>query len=221
MATLKQQVQQVHSDLAKVEIQKIPSSKVVFPKPARSYVGSDQVFDGDVGFEQPYEKTHTTFRSNWRTPEPAIQQTQINTSKLPNASITKGAVQSPATTSATLASAPDMTVRVSVPAHAGDIVPSGGQVQISWHVSASLSTTAAVASFALFRDGVQIGPTAYGSCPVANGKFSVGQNFIDNPGGGNHNYSVYWSTSTGTLTADALNRYMHAMPLTLAAVPST
>jgi hypothetical protein len=213
MATLKQQIEDARKQITGIEEQTIPGTKIEFPMPARAYVASGSNFDSGAGFESDVVHGNTTFRSMWRTQDAAIQQNKVITTRLPDAQIAKGLAQSPSVTSTKLTAVPDVTVAAVVPGHSGNISQGGGQVQISWHISAGLSSAAAQASFALFRDGVQIGPTVYAGTPNNNGKFSVAQNFIDTPGSGLHSYAVYWATSAGTLTADSANRYIHALAL--------
>jgi len=104
-----------------------------------------------------------------------------------------------------LVAVPDMTVGVKATA--------GSQVQLSWSFSGALSIATASAAFALFRDGVQLGPTVYGNSPSNGAKFSTQQTFIDSPSGGFHVYSIYWSTNAGTLTADGKGRFIHGLVL--------
>jgi hypothetical protein len=211
--SLKDQLKNTQAQLDSVEQQTIPAGKVVIPKPARSYPSATMAFEGGTSFDPPTVRTNTSFRPMWKTPDVAIQQNKVITTKLPEASIAKGVTQSPQVTSTALTAMPDMSASVVVPGHSGDVNQGGGQVQISWQASASLDAATSVASFALYRDNKQIAPTCYGSNPNANGKFSVQQTFIDTPGNGLHVYAVYWATSAGTLTADSTGRFLHALAL--------
>ena len=206
--TLKQQVASVQSAVADVSEQVVPGSGVVTPKPARSYPTSTMAYDSGTAFDVPTETINKTFRPMWRVPDVAVQQNKVITTNLPPAVTATGVVVSPTMTSNTLASVPDMSAPVRHKA--------GTQIQISWSMSAALSTATAQATFAHYRDNVQIGPLVYGSSPADAQKFSVSQSFIDTPGGRGHpvhKYAVYWSTNAGTLTADAKNRVMHILTL--------
>ena len=213
MATLKQIIKETQSQVTANQEQILPGSKVVSQGPSRSYPSATAAWEDGIGYTPPFVGTNQTFRPNWRTLDVAVQQNKVITTKLPDASIAKGIIQNPSMTSAKLVSVPDVTVAVVIPGHSGDVNKGGGQIQINWHVSAGLSVATAQASFALFRDGVQIGPTVYGATPNNGGKFSVAQTFIDTPGNGLHSYAVYWATSAGTLTGDGIGRFIHALPL--------
>jgi len=212
-STLRKAIQDTQAQVTAQQKQTLPASKVVVVGPARSYPSSSAAYEDGIGYDVPFVGTNTTFRAMWRTQDVAVQQNKVITTKLPDASIANGVQHSPSVTSSKLVSAPDMTVAVVIPGHSGDGNAGGGQVQITWHVSASLSLATAQASFALFRDNVQIGPTVYGGTSQNGGKFSVSQTFIDTPGNGLHAYAVYWATSAGSLTGDGIGRYIHALPL--------
>jgi hypothetical protein len=205
MATLKQRIAQTQNDLKAVEEQTLPSTKVVTDQPARSYISNNANFDGNAAFAPQAIGIHTSFRPSWRTPDAAIQQNKVITTNLPTAVTATGVAVAPVMTSATLGGMPDMSVAVRVPAVS--------QVQISWHVSASLDSTTASATFVLYRDNVRIGTKLYGASSAANNKFSVSQTYIDAPSAGLHSYAVYWATSAGTLTADAKSRAITGLVL--------
>jgi hypothetical protein len=202
---LKKQIQSALRKVGAVEEQIIPASKVVLPGPARSYASSTASFDQDTEFDSPTVGLHNNFRPMWRTPDAAIQQNKVITTKLPPAVTASGIAVSPSVTSAALVSMPDMSAPVNVQGNA--------QVQVSWQFSGALSTLTASAAFALFRDNIQIGPTLYGNSPANGAKFSVAHTFIDTPPPGVHSYAVYWSTTAGTLTADGKGRVLHALTL--------
>jgi len=202
---LKKQIEKTLKRVNAVEEQTLPATKVVLPGPARSYGSSTASFDQDTEFVPPTESFNNNFRPMWRTPDAAVQQNKVITTKLPPAITATGIAVSPSVTSAVLVSTPDMAAPVNVQGNA--------QVQISWQFSGALSTSTASAAFALFRDNVQIGPAIYGNSPSNGAKFSVGHTFIDTPPPGVHSYAVYWSTTAGTLTADGKGRVLHALVL--------
>jgi hypothetical protein len=205
MSTLKEQLKSAQEDVKEITEQTIPSSKVALPVPARAYPSSVEAYEAGIKFDNPTVRTYTTVRPQWRTPGAALQNNKVTTLNMPKVVVAKGIKQSPFSTASHLTSMPDMTAIVTAAA--------GVQVQVSWHFSGSLSTATAVASFALFREGTQIGPTTYGNSVANNGKFSVSQTFIDVPSVGLHAYSVYWATSAGSITADGVGRYLHALAL--------
>lgn len=172
--------------------------------PARSYPSPISTYDEDSQFQNPFDRTNVTMRPMWRVQGAAVQQIKVITTALPQAISATGIVVSPATTNALLVAVPDCTIAIQAV---------GVQLQISWNISASLSTNAATASFALFRDGIKIGQTQYGQSVANNQKFSVTQTILDNPPLGFHAYAIYWATSAGTLTADQKSRSISALVL--------
>jgi hypothetical protein len=205
MATLKQQITDVKEQADAERQQRISSGRVHLPQPARSYVSNEATYDDKSSFDSPTVGTNTTFRPNWVTQDAAIQQNKVITTNLPKAVVATGAAVSPVMTSPTLGAVPDMQIAIRVPAQS--------QVQVSWQVSAALNSTTASATFVLYRDNVKIGTPLYGASSAANNKFSVSQNYIDAPSAGLHSYSVYWSTSAGTLTADSKSRSITGLVL--------
>jgi len=200
--TLKMQIKKA---LAEASSQIVPVNQSANSVPARSYPSPAHTYQEDAQFVNPFDRTHVTMRGMWKIDQTAIQQTKVITTALPPA-VTGSVIKasSPATTGTSLIAVPDMTVAIRA---------TGAQIQINWTVSASLSNSAQFATFALFRDNVQIGPTMYGDAPSNNQNFTVSQSFIDNPSLGLHAYSVYWATSGATLTADKKNRSISALIL--------
>ena len=199
--SLKTDLEKVKEQVAANEAQIVTTPPRTVP--ARSYPAPTQSGYTDE-LESPFGRTNNNFRAMWKVGETAIQQRKVITTALPTASSASGIAISPATTNANLVAVPDLTIPVNA---------SGFQVQISWNISASLSLNTATASFAIFRDGVQIGQTQYANSPVNNQKFSASQTIVDKPSLGFHAYSVYWATTAGTLTADAKNRSVSGLVL--------
>lgn len=174
------------------------------PGPARSYPSPTATYDEDSQFQSPFDHIQNRMRPMWRIQETALQQRKVTTTVIPAAIVATGIAIGPSTTNANLVAIPDLTIAVNT---------NGSQVQISWNISASLSLNTASASFALFRDGIKIGQPQFGNSPSNNALFSVSQTIPDSPGLGFHSYSVYWSTTSGTLTANGKQRNISALIL--------
>ena len=202
--TVRSQLKRVEESISQANAQIVPVSRTANPVPARSYPSPAHTYQEDAQFPNPFDRTSVTTRPMWKIDTTAIQQTKVITTALPPVSTASGVANNPATSGTSLIAVPDLTIRVNA---------TGAQVQLKWSVSASLSSNANTASFALFRDGVQIGPTLYGQSVANNQKFTVSHTFDDKPPLGFHAYSVYWSTSAGTLTGDTKNRYISALIL--------
>ena len=202
--TLKDALAKAKADLAANISQIVSANATPNVVPARSYPSPTSTYQEDSQFTSPFEHTNIRSRPMWKIESAAIQQTKVITTTLLPTTSASGVVVSPATTNAALVSVPDLTI----PANA-----IGAQIQISWNVSASLSLNTATASFALFRDGIQVSQTTYGQSVANNQKFSVTQTYVDKPPLGVHAYSVFWATTAGTLTADLKNRSISALVL--------
>jgi len=199
----------VKDDLKKVAEQVAANDAQVVTKapnatPARSYPSPTATYEDSAFFETPFVRQNVTSRAMWKVNESAIQQRKVITTSLPAATGVSGIAVAPATTNTALVAVPDLTIAVNA---------TGAQVQISWNISASLSVNTATASFAVFRDGIQISQTQYANSPANNQKFSASQTIVDSPALGLHAYSLYWSTSSGTLTADGKNRSISGLIL--------
>lgn len=197
----------IKEDVKKIQLaslQIISSTGAPNPGPARSYPSPTATYDEDSQFQSPFDHIQTRMRPMWRIQETALQQRKVTTTAIPAAIVATGIAIGPSTTNANLVAIPDLTIAVNT---------NGSQVQISWNVSASLSLNTASASFALFRDGIKIGQPQFGNSPTNNALFSVSQTIPDSPGLGFHSYSVYWSTTAGTLTANGKQRNISALIL--------
>lgn len=190
--------------LQRASKQIVSSTAVPNPGPARSYPSPTATYDEDSQFQSPFDHTQTRMRPMWRIQETALQQRKVTTTQLPSATQVTGIAVSPATTNVAFVAIPDLTIAVN---------SNGSQVEIVWNVSASLSLNTASASFALFRDGIRIGQPQFGNSPTNNALFSVSQTVRDSPSLGFHSYSVYWSTTAGTLTANGKQRNISALVL--------
>lgn len=202
--TLKNDIEKAKSDIKLAGKQTLSETDAPNIVPARSYPSPTSTYQEDSQFVNPFERAHITTRPMWKIDPAAIQQTKVITTALPPITSATGVAISPSTTSVNLVAIPDLTIPASA---------TGAQLQISWNVSASLSINTATASFALYRDGIKIGQTQYGNSVSANQKFSVSQTVVDSPPLGLHSYSVYWSTTAGTLTADQKSRSLSALVL--------
>jgi hypothetical protein len=203
--TLKQDLQNTQAQVQAQTAQVVAGSQVVTPVPARSYPNSPAAWEAGTSFDSDVVQVNQTSRAMWQTQPAAVQQNKVNTLNMPTAVMAKGIAISPSVTSAKLVAVPDMAVGIRGTA--------GTQVQLNWHFAGSLSTSTAAASFALFRDGLQIAPTGYGSSPTNGAKFSFAGTYIDSPTTGAHAYAIYWATNAGTLTADGKGRYLSALLL--------
>ena len=200
---LKDDIKKLKTGLKTQQDQTLPGSHVVTPVPARSYPTSPIAFEDGTSFNTDVRTINNNFRPMWNTRESAIQQNKVTTLNLPKVTQALGIAVSPTMTSTKLVSLPNMTVGLAGTA--------GVQIQVAWQFSGSLTPSSAVASFALFRDGLQIAPTMYGS--NSNGKFTVTGSYVDAPLTGLHAYSLYGAVSAGTLTADGKSRLISALPL--------
>lgn len=205
-STLRKVVAHLQEQLSGAEAQTTTSAKFPNATPARGYIASEATQDQRSEFADPFSRIGSgRFRPTWVTQPAAVQQTKVITTNIQPPANAVGSANAPATTSATPGGVPDMVVALRVGANS--------QVHIAWSFSGSLSATTLTATFALYRDGQRIGQPVYGMSPQVNGKFSVSQSFIDSPQAGLHSYAVYWSTSGGTLTADAKSRQITALNL--------
>jgi hypothetical protein len=202
--TLKEQIAAQQKQADAQERQIVSGSRVVVNRPARSYPNSTFTFDNNVGFDPDSEVLNSQSRPMWKVGN-GYRPELVAPRGIPVPVSATGIQVSPVITSGVLAAVPDMTLAVRATAN----VP----VQVSWQVSASLATSTASGAFILYRDGQRIGQFLYGNSPANQAKFSVTQTYIDNPGSGLHAYSVYWSVTGGTMTADANNRLISAMVL--------
>jgi len=192
---------QVSSEVAQV----LPNTKVHADTPARSYPNTPAAFPSGIQFNSDIILLNTISRPMWQTQPAAVQQSKVNTLNMPQATTSTGIKVSPQVTSPNLVAVPDASVSLKGTA--------GTQVQINWQCSAALSTSTAAASFALFRDGKQIAPVAYGHSPSNGAKFSVSGTYIDSPSIGYHSYALYWATSAGVMTGDGKGRFITAIVL--------
>ncbi len=202
--TVSQKLVRVEEQLKENVAQIVPINKSANAVPARSYPSPCHTYQEDAQFPNPFDRTSVTLRPMWRIEETAVQQRKVISISLPPVTQVTGITVSPTSTSATLVAVPDMTIPVN---------SSGAQVQISWNISLSVSNSTADVSLALFRDGTQIGPTQWTVSPAAGEKMSVSQVWIDRPSTGFHGYSLYWATTSGTITADTKNRSISALIL--------
>lgn len=131
----------------------------------------------------------------WRTPPNVIISQVVSTPNPVSANSQTSAIQgvhsSPTTTSTSLAPMPDM----------GITLQTVGTVQINFHTQWQSTSTSAVNSFAVYRDGQRISTITNVTAAVANTPQALTIPVTDAPPNGTHTYAVYWSASTGTLTA--------------------
>lgn len=200
--TLKEAIRQTKLETERNTLQIVSVNGTDSWSPQRSYPAFNS--SGLIQEESPFTTHFVQPRPIWRIQEAAQTQSKVLTIQTLKSVSVSGIAVSPTSTNANLVSMPDMVLAVNVPSC---------QVQISWSVSVSENLVANQASFALFRDAVQIGPTQWGNSPSNNAIFSVSQTFIDGPISGLHSYAVYWATSAGTITANAKQRNLTALIL--------
>jgi hypothetical protein len=147
------------------------------------------------------------FRALWQTPVNAVRSQIVSqkSSATPANSTEQGAAASgllnnPTTALATLSAVPDMSV--SLGCNSNVLVNFQGSFQ---------GPSSATATFALYRDGTQIGRELFLSPPVTGAPFLVSIAATDAPPDGTHAYSAQWATSAGTLTAAAYARTIQAV----------
>lgn len=204
--TLKQAIAAAQKDIQSNVEQVVSVNATDSWSPARSYpsTSASDFMPALHGDPSPFHHSQVSFRPGWKVQEAAQTQSKVLTSALLKAVQVSGIAVSPTSTNANLVAVPDMVLAVTVP---------NSQVQISWNISASESLVANQASFALFRDGRQIGVTQWGNSPSNNAIFSVSQTMIDSPSPGLHSYALYWATSAGTITANGKQRNLAALIL--------
>ena len=146
-------------------------------------------------------------RTHWLTPINAIRSQVVSqkssaspTNSSQQGAFSAGLVNAPVTTLAALSTVPDLSVALQT----------DSTVLVNMQGS-FIGPSSATATFALYRDGLQIG-RAYPHVPAQDGKpFLVNLSAIDTPTPGTHAYAAQWAISSGTLTAAAYARSIDAM----------
>lgn len=180
----------------------LPAGQAPIPSGLRSTASPETSFDVGGSTDQDGLLNHPfspgITRQLWMTPPvvtrppvTSIRQSATQVSS-ENGAYRAGLLLNPITTLATMSTIPDMSVPLQT---------SGNQVNLAFQGSFMVSTASATMTFAIYRDGQQVGRAYPMVQPTANVPFLVSLTAGDSPVNGVHAYSAQWATSAGTLTA--------------------
>ena len=194
-----------------------PQQSPVVMQP-RGFASPQDVYDQDVGYETPFNHLSPgTMRGMWQVPDVALTHTPVNTLQsagTPNstqqAATAGGLVSNPSSPAAGWNTVPNMQLQVTT----------NGPVHVIANLSVQSNVSSDVVSFALYRDGQQVGQSfTHTTSNAANSPSLVGVAMIDNPATAKsfltpHLYSLYWKAGSGLLTASKTQRSMYSVNLT-------
>jgi hypothetical protein len=190
-----------------------PESGVVYhpPRLPRPILSTLDTFDQNTQIETYGDTFAVGRRPMWNTPNVAVSNEKVGTirssaavsSATPSYPTQSGSLSGPSTTLTTFTVVPNMA----------QVIKASGPVQITFSLNASTANANDPGTFAVFRDGVQVGQQYKGSAGAGATAFSVTGSFTDNPPLGYHVYDLRWAKGTSTLTAIGKQRSIQILNL--------